>query len=144
MPRFVGLLYVFFVGACAPASEPRLSYEGHSAIVATSPTVVNAVVTVRNTGLATANLPAPICPSWVAAYATAERNDEPLWRSGSSGCVYTTVPDLPPIIIAPGDFYDYAVRITLPTAITGRRVFLAMYVSVPRLKPIPVGQLVVK
>jgi len=105
---------------------------------------VDAVVTVRNTGSVTANHPAPICASWVAAYATAERNDEPLWRSPTSGCVFSIVPDLPPIVIAPGDFYDYSVRVSLPAAIIGRRVFLAMYVSVPGLKPIPVGQLVVK
>ena len=141
MPRLIGVLCALFAGACALSTEPRLSYEGRSAIVATSPTVVDAVVTVRNTGSATANVPTPHCPLWVAAYATAERNGEPLWRSGPDQCV-TFPMILPPIAIAPGDFYDFTARVTLPTAIAGQRVFLAM--SVPSVQPVPVGQLIVK
>jgi hypothetical protein len=138
MPRLAGVLCGLFASACALSTEPRLSYEGRSAIVATSPTVVDAVVTVRNTGSATANIPTPICPLWVAAYATPERNGEPLWRSGTDVCI-STLQRIPPIAIAPGDFYDFTARVILPTAIAGQRVFLAT--SVPNVQPVPVGQL---
>jgi len=109
--------------------------------VATNPTVVDAVVTVRNIGSSMANVRTPSCPLWVAAYATPERNDEPLWKSGGPTCI-SSLDILPPIVIAPEGFYDFTVRVTLPTDITGRRVFLSM--TIPRVEPVPVGQLTVR
>ena len=141
MPRLTGVVCSLFLSACALSTAPRLSYAGRSAIVATSPTILDAVVTVRNTGSATANVPTPHCPLWVAAYATPERNGEPLWRSGTDVCI-TTLMILPPIAIAPGDYYDFTARAILPTAFSGQRVFLTM--SLPSVQPVPVGQLVVK
>jgi len=141
MPRLAGVLCALFATACALSTEPRLRYEGRSAIVATSPTIVDAVVTVRNTGSATANIPTPICPLGVAVYATPERSGEPLWRSGTDECI-STLPILPPIAIAPGDYYDFTARAILPTTLSGQRVFLTM--SVPSVQPVPVGQLLVK
>jgi hypothetical protein len=141
MARFAGVLCSLIASACALSTAPRLSYEGRSAIVATRPTIVDAVVTVRNTGSATANIPTSICPLGIAVYATPERSGEPLWRSGADECV-STLQVLPPIAIAPGDFYDFTARAILPTTFSGQRVFLTM--SVPSAQSVPVGQLLVK
>ncbi len=108
MPRLLGLSCILFAGACASSTQQRLSYEGHSAVIAISPTVVDAVVTVRNTGRATANIPTLNCPLWVAGYATPERNEEPIWKSEPNQC-FLPVPTVTPILVAPGDFYDFRV-----------------------------------
>jgi hypothetical protein len=135
------LVNVLILGGCASQSHPRLNFEGHSAIASTGPTVVNAVVTVRNTGTQKANVPRPGCPLWLAAYASAERNTEPLWRSGADYCI-STLMIVPPIEIAPGDFYDFTLHLTLPSVLSGRHVFLSMRVPTGGL--IPVGQLTVR
>ena len=142
MTKFVGLfIVVAFASGCASATEPRLSYEGHSSVLGVSPTVVEAVVTVRNTGSAVANIPTRHCPLWIAAFATPERNGEPLWRSAGEQCV--SIPMiLPPIVVAPGDFIDFTVRASLPASLNGKRVFLTM--AVPNASPVPVGQVLVK
>jgi hypothetical protein len=141
MPRLVAALFALAVSACALSTEPRLSYEGRSAIAATGPTIVDAAVTIRNTGSATANIPTPVCPLAVTVYATPERTGEPLWRSAPDTCVVAPM-IVPPIAIAPGDFYEFTARAILPSSFTGQRVFLAM--SVPGVQPVPVGQLIVK
>lgn len=141
MPRFVISLFGLVVSACALSTEPRLSYEGRSAIAATSPTIVDAAVTIRNMGSATANIRTPVCPLGIAVYATPERTGEPLWSSAPDTCVVFPM-IVPPIAIAPGDFYEFTARAILPTSFTGQRVFLAM--SVPGAQPVPVGQLIVK
>jgi hypothetical protein len=141
MARLASVLCSLFVSACALSTEPRLSYEGRSAIVATSPTIVDAVVTVRNTGSTMATIPTPVCPLGVAVYFTPERNGMPRWTSAPDTCV-TTGMMLPPITIAPGDFYDFTARAIVPTTFSGQRVFLAM--SVPSGRAVPVGQLTVK
>jgi hypothetical protein len=142
MLKFVSVVGIVVIACgCASATEPRLSYEGHSNILATNPTLVDATVTVRNSGSVAANIPVPPCPLTIAAHATADRNDEPLWRSGSETCV-SDLMILPPIIVAPGDFYDFKVQATLPVSLVGKRVFLTM--SIPAANPIPIGQVVVK
>ena len=141
MPRLFGLLCALTGVACASSTAPRLSYEGHSAIVATSPTVVDAVVTVRNLGSITANIPAPVCPLRIIAYDTAERDDEPLWASSGDTCI-TTLQTRPPIVLGPGDFYDFSLRQTLPTTLSGRRVFLS--ISAIGGRQVPIGQIIVK
>ena len=139
MPRIIGLLFLACVGACASTAAPRLSYEGRSTIVATNPLVVDAVVTVRNTGSTTANLTTPHCPLWVAVYATAKRDAEPLFKSGSDSCI-SNLMIYPPIVIAPGDYFDFIVRATLPTFRGMGPVYLSM--TVPQVQPIGAGQLV--
>lgn len=141
MPRLFGLLCALIGGACASSTAPQLSYEGHSDIVATSPTVVDAVVTVRNLGSTTASISAPVCPLRIIAYDTAERDDEPLWASSGDTCI-TTLEIRPPIVLGPGDFYDFALRQTLPTTLSGRRVFLS--ISAIGGRQVSIGQVIVK
>ena len=142
MHRLVCLVGVLVLGnGCASSTAPRLSYEGHSNILATGPTVVDAVVTVRNTGSAPASIPVHPCSPTISAFSTPDRNDEPLWTSGPEACTALLIA-LPPIIIAPGDFYDFSVRATLPASLSGQRVYLTM--SVPNVSPVPVGQVAVK
>ena len=142
MLRFVRIAGVIAIATgCASTTEPRLSYQGHSNVLATGPTVVDAIVTVRNIGSVPANIPVPPCPLTIAAYATAARDNEPLWRSGTEGCA-SDLMILPPIVVAPGDFYDFNVRASLPASLSGNRVFLTM--SVPTASAVPVGQVVVK
>jgi hypothetical protein len=142
MLRFVGVVgLVAIASGCASTTGPRLSYEGHTNVVATSPTLLDATVTVRNTGSVNANIPVPYCPLTITAFATPDRNDEPLWRSGDETCV-SDLMIRPPIVVAPGDFYDFNVRASLPASLSGKRVFLTM--SVPNASRVPVGQVLVK
>ena len=135
--RHAFLFYIAFVVACASAAPPRLSYEGHSVVVARNPTVVDAVVTVRNIGSVIANFRVPPCPLWIAVYGTPERKGQPLWKSGSDTCVSTGM-IFPPIVIAPGDYYDFRLRETIPLETSGRDpVYLSM--SVPPIQADPVG-----
>ena len=139
MTRLVSFFCVLFTCGCSSAAIPRLSYEGRSTIVSTSPTVVDAMVTVRNTGSTTANLRRPICPIRIAAYATPERDTEPLWTSGEDSCV--TFPMIyPPISIGPRDYYDFTTRVTLPAGLARKPLFLAMRLPFANLQPVPVGQ----
>ncbi len=143
-PRFVKNLWLAFgltTAACTSATAPRLNYEGHSSVVSTTPTVVDAVVTLRNIGSTTAHVSPPVCPLAITAFGSAERNEEPLWQSGSDTCI-SSLMIYPPIIIAPGDFYEYEVTATLPSTLAGKRVFLSMLV--PSAGLVPIGQLVVK
>ena len=121
---------------CASSGAPRLSYEGYSVISERNPTTVDAVVTVRNTGSTTAKIPAAICPYQVAAFSDAGRKSEPIWKSRPDGCV-TLLMLLPPILIAPGDFFDYRVHANIPEEMTTRTLYLS--VTVPGHR-VPIGQ----
>jgi hypothetical protein len=142
MPKLFAALFGLVVSGCASSTEPRLNYEGRFAIAATAPTIVDAAVTIRNTGSATANISTPPCPLGIAVYPTPDRSGKPLWLSEPRSCVWDLM-IYPPIAIAPGDFYEFTARAIIPTTFTGQRVYLAM--SVPgSVKPVPVGQLIVK
>jgi hypothetical protein len=134
------VLITLLLGACTYA-EPRLAFEGRSTVVTTMPTVVDAVVRARNNGSATARLPRPICPLRIAAYPTAERNTAPLWKSGEESCV-SDLMIYPPIAIAPRDYFEFPVRVTLPPELANRRVFLSMRLPLVGvgLMLVPIGQ----
>ena len=132
----LGVVLLFLELGCASAAKPRLSYEGSSVISERNPTIVDAVVTVRNTGSATAKIPAAVCPYQVAAFADAERKSQPVWKSTPDTCI-TLLMLLPPILIAPGDFFDYRVRANIPAEMTNHTLYLSMTVPGHR---IPVGQ----
>jgi hypothetical protein len=143
MPRFISVFCLVLACACASLSKPRLAYEGHSTVTGTKPTVVDVVVTVRNTGSSAANLPKPMCPLQVIAYATPERNDEPLWKSTPDLCIVAPM-IVPPIAIGPNDFYDFTTQITLPEDLAGRPVFLSMRVPGAEVHGVPVGQVQIR
>lgn len=123
------------------ASTQRLSYEGRSTIMGIQPISVMAVVTIRNNGSATVNVPQPICPLRVWAYATPERNTVPMWKSGEETCI-STLPILPPIAIGPKDYHDFSVRVLIPRGLVeGTPLYLAMRLPVEGGRVIPIGQI---
>ena len=134
--RTLSVLCLCFATACASGAKPRLNYEGYSVVSERNPTVVDAIVTVRNTGSATAKIPVAVCPFQVAAFADPERQAQPLWKSSPDTCV-TLLMLYPPILVAPGDFFDYRVRVNIPPEMTNRTLYLSMTVPGHR---VPVGQ----
>jgi hypothetical protein len=60
---------------------------------------------------------------------------EALWKSAPDTCISDLM--RAPILIAPGDFFDYRIRADIPSDITSRTLYLSMIVPGFR---IPVGQ----
>jgi hypothetical protein len=130
------LILLGIAAGCASAARPELNYEGYSIVSDRNSTIVDAVVTVRNKESTTAKIPVAICPYQLIAFSDADRKLEPLWKSAPDTCI-SDLMLRPPILVAPGDSFDYRLRVTIPADITSQTVYLSMTVPGHR---IPVGQ----
>ena len=120
-------------------AKPMLRYEGHSAITWADPVMVDAVVTVRNHGSKTAKIPRPFCALRILAFEAVERTSQ-VWQSAPQGCIAFPM-KYPPILIGPGDFYDFRVRVSIPRSQVKGLSPLFLSMEVPSSQaPIPVGQ----
>jgi hypothetical protein len=140
MSRFVGALaLVVATGACSAFSTapPRLTYEGYSTVVATSPIVVDAFVTVRNSGPAPAQITGGLCVGFMEAYTNAAREGSPVWSSAGPTCLAAKL-----VTINPGDSYDFKTRGTLPASLSPGVYYLA-FVGARGMDRIPVGQVTI-
>lgn len=141
MRKFVGLVAIgLLVNACSVfgSTEPtRLSYEGRSTVLSANPVSVDAVVTVRNTGNATTDINASGCPLYIAAYTTPGREGDPVWASAGKTTACAAVAQI--VALAPGDYYDYRVRATVPSSLAPGRYYLAM-LGADGFRPVPIGQ----
>ncbi len=140
MSRFVGAItLVVALSACSvfrSTAPERLTYEGYSTVVATSPLVVDAVVTVRNTGAAAAQIYGNNCGVHLEAYTNAAREGPPAWESGMPSCLAAG----PIVTLDPGDSYDFKARATLPASLSPGVYYLAL-VGARGLDRILVGQI---
>ena len=137
MSRFVGAItLVVGLSACSvfrSTAPERLTYEGYSTVVATNPTVVDAVVTIRNNGPAAVQIRGSLCSGHLEVYTNAAREGPPAWGSGMPTCLASQL-----VTLDPGDTYDFKVRGTLPTALSPGVYYLAL-VGARGLDRVPVG-----
>lgn len=143
MRSFVGAVAVGLVlSGCSvfSSTEPaRLSYEGRSTVLSADPLSLEGVVTVRNVGSKTVTINVNECPLFIAAYTTPDREGDPAWASGSWNAIGCTL-ELRFRTLAPGDYYDFLERATLPPSLARGRYYLAM-VGADGFRPVPIGQL---
>ncbi|MBC7789633.1 MAG: hypothetical protein H7Z74_06785 [Anaerolineae bacterium] len=138
MSRFVSAItLVGALSACSvfrSTAPQRLIYEGYSTVVATNPTVVDAVVTVRNTGAAAVQMNSGLCVLHLEAYTNAAREGTPAWGSGMPACLALGL-----VTVEPGNTYDFKTRGTLPASLSPGVYYLAL-VGARGQDRIPVGR----
>ena len=142
MLRLVGaaLIVVALTGCNAfRSTEPnRLSVEGKSTLITETPKTIQAVVTVRNTGTRVTDINVTGCPLFLEAFATPERSGEPVWSTRDSNMACIAMVRL--LSLAPGDYYDFVVKGTLPSTLPQGRYYLAVW-GACGASHVPVGQI---
>ena len=135
-----GLTIVALVGCNAfHSTEPtRLSVEGKSTLITETPKTIQAVVTVRNTGTRVTDINITGCPLFLEAFATPERSGEPAWSTRDINMACITMVRL--MALAPGDYYDFVVKGTLPSTLPHGRYYLAVWGAYGATH-VPVGQI---
>ena len=137
MTRSVGLLLLVSLAACSSSTGlNHLSFEGKSTVSPTAPIDVQTVVTVRNIGDKTTQIATNICGTPIRAFTTPERDGTAVWQSFDPA-VMICAAIASVATLAPGDYYDFRLAGTIPTALPSGVYYLAVNING---KLVPAGQ----